>query len=115
MHIDRVAEAGIGVEHDRNVGMSRSMSCVIDNVTQPEDAGIGNTEQKTGDLRAREKEATEPDILHHARVDRAEAARHHDDVIAVEQAAVLQAFARGLVYALIHRFFFLHFPHPFLP
>ena len=60
-------------------------------------------------------EIAEPDVLRHACIDRAETTGHHNHVIAPEQFAVLQAFARCFIGLAVHRISSRHSAHPFSP
>ena len=76
----------------------RHVARVIDQVAQTEDAVVGHAVEKRRELRAGEEEAFEAGLLRQSRIERAEPARHHRELLALQQLAEFQPLvADGIV------------------
>ncbi len=93
MHVDDVAEAGIGIEQHRDVALCGNVTRVIGDVAQPHDAGIRHPQQVAGDLGAGDEKAFEARRLGDPGIGRAEAAGHHRHGVAGKDLAQLAALA----------------------
>ena len=97
MHVNSIAKSRVGVQQERDQRVGGDVARVIDDVAQSKNAGVGHPEQETGKLRAGQKETAKADVLRHARINRAEAARHDNKVLAGEHRAQFEALATRFI------------------
>ncbi len=83
--VHRVTEAGVGIDEHGNIGARRHRARVIADFFQADQSVVRHAIEHVGELRAGEEETFETRLLRHARVERAETARHDGEFVALQK------------------------------